>query len=128
MDHLRIAAFALVIVSLLVYLRQYRSDLAILISLAMGILVFLVIREELAAVVQQLSELAARAGLQNVYLDTVLKVIGISYLVGFAAQACRDANEKVVGEQVEFAGKVLILFIAVPVMMAVLDSILQLLP
>jgi len=127
-DHLRIAAFALVIVSLLVYLRQYRSDLAILISLAMGILVFLVIREELAAVVQQLSELAARAGLQNVYLDTVLKVIGISYLVGFAAQACRDANEKVVGEQVEFAGKVLILFIAVPVMMAVLDSILQLLP
>lgn len=128
MDHLRIAAFALVIVSLLVYLRQYRSDLAILISLAVGILVFLVIREELAAVVQQLSELAARAGLQNVYLDTVLKVIGISYLVGFAAQACRDANEKVVGEQVEFAGKVLILFIAVPVMMAVLDSILQLLP
>ncbi|NLY56289.1 MAG: stage III sporulation protein AD [Firmicutes bacterium] len=128
MDHLRLSALALVIVSLLVYVRQYRSDLAILLSLAVGILVFLAIRAELAAVVYQLAELAARAGLQSVYLGTVLKVIGISYLVGFAAQACRDAHENVVGEQVEFAGKVLILFLAVPVMMAVLDSILELLP
>lgn len=128
MDYLKIMAIALIVGSLLVYIRQHRGDLAVAISLGVGVLVFLLIREELAAVVYQLSELTSKAGLNNLYLGTVLKIIGISYLIGFAAQACRDANEKGLGEQVEFAGKILILFIAVPVMLAVLDSILQLLP
>ncbi|MBO8125876.1 MAG: stage III sporulation protein AD [Firmicutes bacterium] len=128
MDILKVAATGLIVACLLVYLRQHQGELAVPISLMMGVIVFLLIREELAAVVYQLAELASRAGLNNLYLETVLKVIGISYLVGFAAGACRDAGEKVVGEQVEFAGKVLILFVAVPVMLAVLESILDLLP
>ena len=128
MDYLKIMAIGIIATSLLVYIRQYRGDLAVAISLGTGVIVFLLIRQELAAVVYQLSELAVRAGLNSLYLSTVLKVIGISYLIGFAAQACRDANEKVLGEKIEFAGKVLVLFIAVPVMLAVLDSILELLP
>ena len=116
MDYLKIMAIGIIATSLLVYIRQYRGDLAVAISLGTGVIVFLLIRQELAAVVYQLSELAVRAGLNSLYL------------IGFAAQACRDANEKVLGEQIEFAGKVLVLFIAVPVMLAVLDSILELLP
>ena len=62
------------------------------------------------------------------YLDTVLRVIGVAYLAAFGGQVCRDAGEGALAAKVELAGKVLILAMSVPLMFALLDLILRILP
>jgi len=54
-------------------------------------------------------------------------VMGVAYLAGFGAQICRDAGESSLGIKLELAGKIIILFLAVPIMVAIMEMILRLL-
>ena len=72
--------------------------------------------------------MAKRAGIGEMYLIILLKIIGISYLVEFGAQVCRDAGEGAIASKVELAGKVMILVMAVPIIAFALDTILRLMP
>jgi stage III sporulation protein AD len=58
-----------------------------------------------------------------VYLNTILKIIGIAYVTEFGAQVCRDAGEGAVAGKIEFAGKIMIMVMAVPIIALVLQTI-----
>lgn len=126
MEILRIVGFALTAAVLLVLLRKERPEIAVIISLGAGVLIFLLIIPQLASAVRLLQDLAVRAGVRMVYLDTLLKIIGIAYLAEFGAQVCRDAGETSIGAKIEVAGKVLILLLAIPIVNAILQIILRL--
>ena len=113
---------------LLAFLRQTRSDLAVVLSAALGIVIFLMVVSNLAYFVEVMSDLAAKAGVNRLYLDTVLRVIGVAYLASFGGQVCRDAGEGDLATKVELAGKGLILAMSVPLMFALLDLVLRILP
>ena len=55
-------------------------------------------------------------------------MIGVAYLAEFGAQVCRDAGENSIAAKIEFAGKIIILIMAVPILMAVLESIISFIP
>jgi len=124
----QIIALCLLSVVLLVLLRKERPELAVLLSLAAGTMVFLLILTRIVAVIQFITELSLRAGINTVYLAAVLRVIGIAYITEFGAQVCRDANESAIASKVELAGKVLIILVAVPVIRAVLELLMELIP
>ena len=126
MDVLPLIGLGLLATVLLVALRPLRPELATLLSLAAGACLLALVLGRLRAVVATLSAMASKAELDPVFLRTVLKVIGVSYLAGFTAQVCRDAGEGAMAGKVELAGKVAILLLALPVMWAVLDTVLRL--
>ena len=64
----------------------------------------------------------------NVYLTTILKIIGITYVAEFGAQICRDSGQGALATKVELAAKVIIMMMAVPIMAAILDAVWKLLP
>lgn len=127
MEAAQIVGFALVAAVLLVVVRQQRPELGLLLSLAAGVLIFLLIMDKIGRVVGLLEELASAARVDRVYLATLLKIIGVSYIAEFGAQVCRDAGEHAVASRVEMAAKVLIVVLAMPIVVAVLDAILRLL-
>lgn len=59
-------------------------------------------------------------------MSQLLKVGGISLLADFAAQTCRDAEEPGLAMKVEFAGRVILISLALPVMLALLTQIMSL--
>ncbi|MEW6242730.1 MAG: stage III sporulation protein AD [Bacillota bacterium] len=128
MELVQIIALCLLSIVLLVLLRKERPELAVLLSLAAGTMVFLLILTRIVAVIQFVTELSVRAGVNMVYLTAVLRVIGIAYITEFGAQVCRDANESAIASKVELAGKVLIILVAVPVIRAVLELLMELIP
>lgn len=73
-----------------------------------------------------LQKLALKANVDFVYMTTVFKILGIAYLASFCSEICRDSGENNIASKVEFAGKILILVLAIPILMGVLDSILKL--
>lgn len=128
MEIIKVLGIGLVAVFLLLVLRQYRGEFALLGTLAAGILIFLLVVDKIQAVLALLEDLADRAGIGAVFLETVLKVIGIAYLTEFSAQVARDANEGAIAAKIELAGKVIIIFLATPVIRAILDMVVRLMP
>lgn len=125
MEIVKIVAFALTALFIVQVFRDKRSDIAIQISMVAGILIFLFMITKITAVLQFLQQLAVKANIDFVYLNTVLKILGIAYLASFCSEICRDAGESSLASKVEFSGKILILVLAIPILMAVLQSILK---
>lgn len=51
------------------------------------------------------------------------QVLAVAYITDLTAQLCRDAGESAVGGKVELAGKVIIFYLALPILSAILELI-----
>jgi stage III sporulation protein AD len=125
MDIMQIVGLGLVAVVLAVVLRHNRPEMALFLSITVGIIIFLMVLCKIGSVMDVIKELSSRANLSMVYLGTILKIVGIAYIADFGAQICRDAGEGAVAAKIEFAAKILVLVLAVPIVVAVLNSLLR---
>ena len=128
MEILQIVGIGIVAVVLIVVLKSQRPEMAVMVSIATGIIIFLMIVGKLAIVVELLNGIADRADIDMRYLGTMLKIIGIAYIVEFGAEICKDAGESAIASKIELAGKVVIIFMAVPIITSLLDLILKVMP
>lgn len=127
MEILPFLGVTLIAVVLLNLLRRNSPEMAVLLSIVVGVIIFLRLVGRLTELVDAFSFLALRAKINQLHLQTVFKVMGVAYLTGFGAQICKDAGEGGLGLKLEMAGKIIILFLAVPVMVAIMEMILRLL-
>ena len=122
---IKVISFVLIALFLYLFFKDKRSDISVLLMLAAGILVFIFCIDQIAEIINFLKNISEKAGIDIVYLGIVLKILAIAYLVSFASEICKDAGASSLASKVEFAGKIFILVLAIPILMAVLDSILQ---
>lgn len=127
MEIAQIVGFGLIATVLVVVLRQEKPELALLLSIGAGILLFFMVLAKIGAVVNVLRDLSVRANVNLLYLGIILKIVGIAYIADFGAQLCRDAGENALASKIEFAAKILILVLAIPIVMAVLDTLMSIL-
>ncbi|MGQ9497859.1 MAG: stage III sporulation protein AD [Desulfotomaculales bacterium] len=127
MEIAQIVGFGLIATVLVVVLRQEKPELALLLSIGAGILLFFMVLAKIGAVINVLRDLSVRANVNLLYLGIILKIVGIAYIADFGAQLCRDAGENALASKIEFAAKILILVLAIPIVMAVLDTLMSVL-
>ena len=96
------------------------------VSLGAGAIVLLAALPALSALVRGIASLSAMSGLDDSFMQQLLKIAGLSLLLDFAAQTCRDAQEEALALKVEFAGRVLLLSSALPVLQALLSQLVSL--
>lgn len=125
---MQVVSMAVLGTVVLVLIRQARPELAVPLSVLAGALVLLFVFRQIGLVVELLAGLLEQAGVNFAYAGSLLKIIGIAYLTEFGAQICRDAGESALGAKVELAGKVFILLLAVPIIIAVVETLLGVLP
>ena len=75
-----------------------------------------------------IEQIAVNANINLIYVETILKIIGIAYIAEFAAQISKDAGLGSIASKIELAGKVLILAMAVPILTVLIETIIGLLP
>jgi stage III sporulation protein AD len=109
-------------------LRSQAPQFAMLVALLAGVVLFANIVHNLQSVLDTLQGLASNAHVDAGFLATVLKIIGIAYIVEFAAQVARDAGEGALAGKIELAGKVGIVILAIPIVNDVVQSLVHLLP
>jgi stage III sporulation protein AD len=128
MEILQIVGIAFVATVLILVIREQKPMFAFLLAAFTGIGIFLAVIGKIGDVISVLEDLAGRSGIPGVYLKTVLKIIGIAYIAEFGAQIVRDAGLESVASKIEFAGKMLILVMAVPIISVIIETVLNLLP
>ena len=128
MDYWRIAALAVSAALLALVIRRVRPELGVILTLCAGALALLLALPTLAQVIGGLASLARTGGVSDQYMAQLLKVAGVSLLMDFAAQTCRDAGEEGLAMKAELAGRVMLLSLALPSMQTLLAQILSLSP
>jgi stage III sporulation protein AD len=125
---LQLVGVGLLATVLILVVREQKPVFAFLLAVFVGAAIFLELIGKIDRVVSVLEELADRSGVPSVYLRTMLKVIGVAYIAEFGAQIVRDAGLESVAGKIEFAGKMLILVMAVPIIGVMIETVLNLLP
>lgn len=128
MNAFQIAGFAVCAAVLSLLLRKLRPEASIVLTIAAGAMAVLMVLPQLQQIVSALTALIQTGGVQERYMTQLLKIGGISLLMDFAAQTCRDASEAGLALKVEFAGRVMLIALALPVMQALLSQIISLSP
>lgn len=128
MDILQIVGLGLVVCILAIILRQQKPPMATLLTMTAGIIIFFIMMPQITGVFGVLRDLAGQANVSMIYMGTILKIVGIAYIADFGSQICRDAGENALASKIEFAAKIIVLVMAVPIIVAVLQSLIKLVP
>ena len=128
MEIIRIAGLGLVATILIVIIKQQRPELAVQLSIVVGVVIFSMMLGKINSVLTLMRDLAQKSNVSILYMGTIMKIIGVAYIAEFGAQICRDAGEGAVASKIEFAAKVIVIVLAIPVIVAVFDSLLKLIP
>ncbi|QAA32061.1 MULTISPECIES: stage III sporulation protein AD [Clostridium] len=121
----KIVGFCFVSLFLYLLLKERKSEVSIFISVVAGILIFLVLVPEITQIIDFIKNIANKANVDILYIGIVLKIVAIAYLTSFCSEICKDSGASSIATKVEFSGKIMILVLSIPVLMAVLDSILN---
>lgn len=128
MDIMKIVMVGILAAVLAVLLKEEKPEIAVLISIVTGLVIFIFLISKLNSVMSVLKYFASKANIDVLYFSTILKVIAIAYITEFGAQICRDAGEGAIASKVELAGKVLIMVIAIPILAALMDIMIKIIP
>jgi len=92
------------------------------------VIVFGSIFTQVRDILEAFRVLSTQANVNQMYLVTMFKVIGIAYIGEFSAELCRDSGSSSLASKIELATKIMILSLAVPIILAILETILDLMP
>ncbi len=125
MEIFKVVSFGLIGLFIFLVVKEAKGPIAIIISLVTGTMIFLFLLDKITAIFTFMQEIALKSNLDTVYLDIVFKIIGIAFLASFGSEICKDANAHTIANKIELSGKILILALAIPILMSLLESILK---
>lgn len=127
MDIFSVVAIGIIGAILSITIKTIRPELAIMTSLATGIILLLYTTNILGDVINQFGQIVSKSGVDDGYFKIALKSCSVAYITEFASALCKDAGENAIAVKTELAGKITILFLSLPIILSFLTSISDLL-
>lgn len=128
MDIIKIIGIGLISLIIIIILKQYRPEFTIYVSIIAGILIIALSMDKLAGIINILTTLSNKTGINSEYLGILLKITGIAILTEFAVSICNDAGESAIATKIDLGGKIIIISISIPIIVALLELIVKILP
>lgn len=128
MDIFQFAVIGLVGAILAMIVKAYKPEYGLYIVIATVLLLFSLILGRLRVVFEFLGSVYNEITYGQVYFPIILKVLAVAYVSDFIASICKDAGESAIASKLELAGKIIIFYLAIPVMVSIFELISSLLP
>lgn len=128
MEIVKIIGVGIISLIIVIIIKQYKPEFAIYISIAAGVIIIVMVIDKLFAMVKLLTTLSQKSGINGTYLSILLKITGIAILTEFGTSICKDAGEQAIANKVEFGGKIIIISISIPIITALLEVLLKIMP
>ena len=109
-------------------LRQVKPELAVVVGLVGTILIFMMVVSGLTQIVSSINGIVNQTGMATQLFASILKIVGIGYLCEIASSICQEAGAKAVADMVILGGKIIIMVLAMPIIQALVDVVLGVLP
>lgn len=123
MEILQIAGIAVSGMLMVSIVRIMRPELAIYAVIATVIIILLFSVNHLTSVFSFLKSVYDQMNYGKEYFPIIIKVLAVAYVTDFTAQLCNDAGETSIGSKVELAGKIIIFYISLPVLISIIELV-----
>ena len=110
---------------LAVELKGLKGEYGIYLVAAVGLVIFFYVITKLKTVIETIRQVQSYIRLNRMYLEVLLKMIGITYIAEFSSGICKDAGYGSLGSQIEIFGKLSVLAVSMPILLALLDTVQQ---
>ena len=128
MDIIKIVGIGLISLIIILILRQYKPEFAIYVSLIAGVIILSLSLTKITGVIDLLKSISNRANINSQFLTLLLKITGIAFLTEFAVSISNDCGETAIANKIDLGGKVIIIVISMPIITALLETILKIIP
>ena len=108
---------------LAVELKGLKGEYGIYLVAAVGLVIFFYGITKLKTVIETIRQVQSYIRLNRMYLEVLLKMIGITYIAEFSSGICKDAGYGSLGSQIEIFGKLSVLAVSMPILLALLDTV-----
>lgn len=128
MDIIKIIGIGFVALIIAIILKQYRPEFAIYVSIVAGILILIFLSGKITEIFNLVESMSTKSNINSKYIIILIKITGIAILTEFAVSVCKDANETSIASKIDMGGKVLIIGISLPIIKALLETTIKILP
>lgn len=119
----RIAMIGIAGILMALQLKALKPEYAIYLCLGVSLLIFLNVTEQLQVILDGLKAIQDCLPLNVGYIQTLMKIVGITYIAEFASDLCKDAGYQTIAGQIQVFGKLSVLAVSIPILTALLDTI-----
>ncbi len=128
MDIVKIIGVGIIALIISVIIKQYKPEFAMYISIIAGIIILFLIIDKMYGIVTLLTNLSRKTGMNAEYLTILLKITGIAILTEFAVSICKDSGESAIASKIDLGGKVIVISMSIPIISALLEIIMKIIP
>lgn len=129
MDIVKIVGIGFLSLIVILVLKEFKKEYAIYASILSGIILLTMSFGTISEIVNFLNRISEKTSYNNSgFITLLLKITGIAVLVEYGTSICRDSGETAIVSKIDFAGKIIIISMSIPVISLALDTLLQLLP
>ena len=123
MNIIAITGLCIVATIIVKFFDKNNKEYGLLIVLATVAFILLMSVAYLSPLISTIESLFTLSGVSKDYLEIIFKAIGICYLTQLGCDYCKDANETVFASELELAGKISLLIIALPLFSELIDIV-----
>ena len=123
MDIIRISILGVAGVLLGFFLKETRPEYVCLITMGVGLVLLSLAVGKIRYVFDALERIQECVPVEGSYMESLLKMIGVTYIGQFASGICKDAGYSSTGQQIELFCRLSVMVLSMPVLLALLDTI-----
>ena len=123
MEMVRIGILGVAGVMIALQFKTVKPEISLYIGFAVCIVIFTFSVNGMMQILSNMEELQKYISGSDSYFALLFKAVGITYISEFCASICKDAGYGAVAGQIEIFGKLTVLFMGMPVLMAVIENI-----
>ena len=123
MTMIQTAVLGITAVALTIQVKALRPEYSVYMILAAGLVIAVLGVSRLEVILETVRTIGSLIRVKQVYMGTLLKMVGITYIAEFASGICKDAGFGALGTQIEMFGKLSILAVSTPVLLALVETL-----
>lgn len=124
---IKIVFIALLGVVASMLLKKTESNIGFGVAVVTGIIIVMCFYNEINNIISVFKTFTVGYGVSETHIKLLIKVLGISYITQLGASIAEECGEKFIAKKVELGGKILIVSLSIPVLINLLDKIIELL-
>lgn len=118
-----IMIFAVMSAILASQLKVLKGNFDTYIIIVACLVILFYILTKLTAIVDVITRLQSYISIDWAYMEILLKIVGISYITQFSSDMCKECGYGAIGNQIQIFGKLAVMTISMPIVLALIDTI-----
>lgn len=126
MELLKVLILGIIISILSVLLKQVKPEYSLICIIVGSIILLGYILNSVSSIFSFFSEIVSKTGVDSNLFITLIKIIGVGYLIEFSANVCIDSGNNSIADKMVLSGKLLIFVLSMPIISSLFNMILEL--